>query len=220
MATESLLHHAHSEAHVKEKKPTEDALLEFIKRKGIIRVRDLREHGFHPETLRRLHRDGRLIRRSRGMYTHPDTAPTEHQTLIEVFKRVPHGVACLLTALRFHDIGTQNPREVWIALERGTRKPKMEYPRLRVVRFSGPAMTEGIEHHKLGGVSVRVYNVAKTVADCFRFRNKIGLDIAIEALSDSLRRGRCSVDDIWRYAKIRRVTNTIQPYLTAIMSRP
>lgn len=207
-------------ARMEKKKPREHVLLEFIRREGIIRVRDLKEHGFHPETLRRLHREGHVIRVSRGMYKHPDTAPTEHQTLIEVFKRVPHGVACLLTALQFHEIGTQNPRDVWIALKQGARKPKMEYPRIRVVRFSGPAMTEGIEHRKLSGVTVRVYNVAKTVADCFRFRNKIGLDVAVEALSDSLRSGRCSADDIWRYAKIRRVTNVIQPYLTAITSRP
>ena len=140
--------------------------------------------------LLRLHRQGRLDRSGRGIYTLPDAMIKEHHSYAEVAKRVPEAVICLLSALAFHEITTQSPASVWIALRQGARKAALTSPSLRVIRLSGPSLTEGIENHQVEGVTVRVYLAAKTVADCFTFRNKIGLDVAIEALKDSLRQKR------------------------------
>ena len=201
---------------MKKKETTRDAVLSLVREAGILRVRDLIERGIHPEYLRRLCREQLLTRVGRGLYVLPESKPSAHQTLAEVFKRIPHGVACLLTALRFHDIGTQNPREVWVAIDRRAARPRITHPPLRIARFSGESLTEGIEQHKIGGVMIKIYNPAKTVADCFKYRNKIGLDVAEEALRDCLRQRKCVVDDLWRYAKICRVTNVIKPYLEAM----
>jgi predicted transcriptional regulator of viral defense system len=133
-----------------------------------------------------------------------------------VAKRVPEAVICLLSALTFHQITTQNPASVWIALGKGARTPALASPSVRIVRVSGPSLTEGIENHRVEGVSVRVYSAAKTVADCFKFRNKIGLDVAIEALKDSLRQRKANVNEIYRYAKVCRVSNVIRPYMEAL----
>jgi len=150
------------------------------------------------------------------MYTLPDAAITERHSYAEVAKRVPEAVLCLLSALAFHEITTQNPASVWIALRQGARTPALNSPSLRVVRLSGPSLTEGVEDHRIEGVPIRVYSVAKTVADCFKFRNKIGLDVAIEALKDSLRQKKANINGIHRYAKICRVSNVIRPYLEAL----
>lgn len=144
---------------------------------------------------------------------HPLTA--EH-TLAHVAKRVPAGVFCLLTALRFHGLTTQSPHELWIALPEQARKPHLDYPRLRVARFSGAALAEGIETHHIEGVEVRIYSAAKTVADCFRYRNKIGVDVAVEALRDLSRHHRGSATDLGRFARMCRVSRIMQPYLDAI----
>ena len=166
--------------------------------------------------LYRLVRDGLVERQTRGIYVagrHPITA--EH-TLAQVAKQVPGGVICLLTALRFHNLTTQNPAEVWIALPEKARKPRLDYPRLRVARFSGAALTEGIETRRVEGVEVRVYSAAKTVADCFKYRNKVGIDVAVEALRDFSRRHRGGATALARFARICRVTRVMQPYLDAI----
>jgi predicted transcriptional regulator of viral defense system len=139
----------------------------------------------------------------------------EH-TLAHVAKRVPSGVFCLLTALRFHGLSTQSPAEVWIALPEKSRKPRLDYPQLRVARFSGPALTEGIETHRLEGVDIRVYSAAKTVADCFKYRNKVGVDVAVEALREFSRTYRGRATELARFARICRVTRVMQPYLDAI----
>lgn len=144
---------------------------------------------------------------------HPLTAA---HTLAQVGKRVPASVFCLLTALRFHDLTTQNPAEVWIALPEKARRPRLDYPRLRVARFSGASLTEGIEAHHVEGVEIRVYSAAKTVADCFKFRNKLGVDVAVEALRDFSRRRRGGATELARFARICRVTRVMQPYLDAI----
>jgi predicted transcriptional regulator of viral defense system len=181
-----------------------------------VRAVELEAHGIPWGQIYRLLRKGLVERRARGIYVarrHPITA--EH-TLAQVAKRVPAGVFCLLTALRFHELTTQAPAEVWIALAEKARKPKLDYPRLRVARFSGPALTEGIETHRLEGVEVRVYSAAKTVADCFKYRNKIGIDVAVEALRDFSRRHRGGATELARYARICRVTRVMQPYLDAI----
>ncbi len=187
-----------------------------MRRLGIVRPVDLEERGVPRRHLYRLLRQGLVERQSRGVYVarkHPLTA--EH-ALAQVGKRVPAGVFCLLTALRFHDLTTQNPADVWIALPEKARKPHLEYPRLRVARFSGAALAQGIETHRVEGVDIRVYSAAKTVADCFKFRNKVGIDVAVEALRDFSRHHRGGATDLARFARICRVTRVMQPYLDAI----
>jgi predicted transcriptional regulator of viral defense system len=133
-----------------------------------------------------------------------------------VAKRVPEAIICLLSALAFHEITTQNPPAIWIALRKGARRPALTSPSLQIVRLSGPSLTEGTENHQVEGVPIRVYSAAKTVADCFKFRNKIGLDVAIEALKDCLRQKKANVNEIHRYAIICRVSNVIRPYMEAL----
>lgn len=194
----------------------ESQVLQVVRRLGIVRAAELEAHGIPRGQLYRLVRKGLVERHARGTYVaskHPLTA--EH-TLAQVAKRVPGGVFCLLTALRFHELTTQAPAEVWIALPEKARKPKVDYPRLRVARFSGPALTEGIETHRLEGVEVRVYSAAKTVADCFKYRNKVGVDVAVEALRDFSRRHRGGATELARHARICRVSRVMQPYLDAI----
>jgi predicted transcriptional regulator of viral defense system len=194
----------------------QDRVLALAKRKGILRVKDLQEAGIHPEYLRRLCEKGTLIRIGRGLYMPADAQLSANTGLAQASRRVPRGVVCLLSALRFHEIGTANPFEVWIALDQDVRRPQVAYPPLRVVRFSGKALTEGVERHRIGSVPVRIYNPAKTVADCFKFRNKIGLDVAIDALRDCLRTKKCTYEALWYYAKTCRVTEVMRPYLEAI----
>ena len=191
-------------------------IMHYIREHGMVRPRDIEAIGLPREYLIRLHRQGKLNRSGRGIYTVPDANVTERHSYAEVAKRVPEAVICLLSALAFHEITTQSPPSVWIALRKGARKPMLPSPSLRIVRLSGPSLTEGIENHQVEGVPVRVYSPAKTVADCFKFRNKIGLDIAIEALKDCLRQKKASVNDIYRYAKICRVSNVIRPYMEAL----
>lgn len=190
-------------------------VLTLARKKGVLRVRDLREAHIHPEYLRRLLRDGAILRISRGLYIRADADFSEHHGLALVARWIPHAVVCLLSALRFHNLGTQLPREIWIALGRGTAQPRLAYPPLKVVRFSGPALTEGIETRVIDGVLVCIYSAAKTVIDCFRFRNRIGLDVFLEALRDGLREGKFTSDELWHYAQVCRVSKVIRPYLEA-----
>lgn len=194
---------------------TAEKVLSLARRMGVLRVRDLTSRGIHPEYLRRLHEKGLLTRTGRGLYVVTDADISVHHGLAQAAKRVPHGVICLLSALQFHELGTQSPFEVWMALDRRAARPRIDYPPLHIVRFSGPALTEGVEDHVLEGVQARIYNAAKTVADCFKYRNKIGLDVALEALRDCREQKKCSNDDLWRYAKICRVSNVMRPYLEA-----
>ena len=191
-------------------------IMQYIGKHGMVRPRDIEAIGLPREYLIRLHRLGKLNRSGRGIYTVPDANVTERHSYAEVAKRVPEAVVCLLSALAFHEITTQSPPSVWIALRKGARKPVLPSPSLRIVRLSGPSLTEGIDNHQVEGVPVRVYSAAKTVADCFKFRNKIGLDVAIEALKDSLRQKRAGINEIYRYAKICRVSNVIRPYMEAL----
>jgi predicted transcriptional regulator of viral defense system len=190
--------------------------MQYVHQHGIVRPRDIEAIGIPREYLLRLYRQGKLSRTGRGIYTLPDAAVTERHTYAEVAKRVPEAVLCLLSALAFHEITTQSPASVWIALGKGARNPAIVSPSLRVVRLTEPSLSEGIEKQSVEGVTVRVYSIAKTVADCFKFRNKIGLDIAIEALKDCLRQKKATVNEIYRYAKICRVSNVIRPYMEAL----
>ena len=188
-------------------------ILALAKRQPLVRPRDVEARGIARESLLRLYRQGLLVRQARGVYALPDSPVTEHHSLAIAAKRTPGGVICLLSALRFHGLTTQDPHEVWMAIDFKAHKPSAASPALRVVRFSGPALLEGIEHHTLEGVRVPVYAAAKTVADCFKYRNKIGVDVAIEALRDALRSRKTTVDQIHRFARVCRVANVIRPYL-------
>ena len=191
-------------------------ILNLAKRYGIIQVRDLRKKGIHPEYLRRLYKNGQLIKIARGQYSLPDTKISEHHSLVVVAKAVPNAVFCLVTALRFHNIGTQAPYKVWIAIERRSAEPRINNPKIRVFRFSGGAYSEGISKYVIEGVNIKVYNPSKTISDCFKYRNKIGLDVAIEALRDGWEQKKFTVNELWKYAKICRVTNIMRPYIESL----
>jgi predicted transcriptional regulator of viral defense system len=188
----------------------------LIEMAGLIRPKELEAQGVSRVQLARLVREGLVVRQGRGIYTAARHAPTPRHALARVAKRVPQGVVCLLTALRFHGLTTQSPAEVWIALPEKARRPRLDYPRLRVARFSGAALTEGIEEHRAEGVPLRVYSPAKTVADCFKYRNKVGIDVAVEALRDFSRQHRGRSSELARFARICRVSRVMQPYLDAI----
>jgi predicted transcriptional regulator of viral defense system len=195
---------------------TNTQVLRRIRRAGVVRPRDLETLGVTRVRLARLTAAGKVVRLGRGLYTVPDAALTEHHSLAAATKRVPRGVVCLLSALRYHDISMQAPFEVWMAIGEKAWRPSGRIPPVRIVRFSGRAFSAGIEEHTIDGVRVRIYGPAKTVADCFKYRNKIGLDVAIEALRDALRGRRCTVDELWKYAEICRVASVIRPYLESL----
>jgi predicted transcriptional regulator of viral defense system len=197
---------------IKDREPA----IEIIRRMGIVRPADLEIFGITRARLYSLVQKGLVERRGRGIYVARNHALTAEHVLAQAAKLVPSGVLCMLTALRFHGLTTQSPAEVWIALQEKARKPRLDYPRLRIVRFSGAALTEGIEAHSVEGVNIRVYSAAKTVADCFKFRNKIGIDVAVEALRDFSRMHRGGATELARFARICRVTRVMQPYLDAI----
>ena len=193
-----------------------DRVLKLVQRMGVVRPKDLASHGIAPVYLRRMCASGLLTQAARGLYTAAGHEPTAHHTMVGVSKRVPNGIICLLTALRFHGIGTQNPADVWLAVDRKAQRPSVAGLPVRVVRFSGAALREGVDEHIIEGVKVRVTNPAKTVADCFNYRNKTGLDVALEALRESWRSRKAKADDLWRYAKVCRVSNVMRPYLESL----
>ncbi len=194
----------------------EQKVVEAVRKSGILRPRDLDKHNIPRVYLQRLTDRGILERVAWGLYRLPGSDVSEHHTLAEVGKKNPKSVICLLSALSFHELTTQNPFQVWIALDPKARMPRTATARLRVVRFSGAALREGVETHTIEGVKVRVYSIPKTVADCFKYRNKIGLDVAIEALRDSIRKRRCTRDDIRRYARVCRVAAVMRPYMESL----
>ena len=191
-------------------------LLQLAQQKGMLRPSDLAELGIPRVYLTRLTASGKLARAGRGLYRLAEASISENESLTIVAARAPHAVFCLLTALQFHSLTTQLPRQVWIALPQGSHAPRMDYPPVKLIQYTGDAFTQGIETHRIDQVDVRVYSAAKTVADCFKHRNKIGLDVALEALKDARSQKKASADDLWRYAKICRVTNVMRPYLEAI----
>lgn len=193
-----------------------DKVLELVRRAGVLRPRDLVPYDIPRTYLSRLCATGKLQRIGRGLYVLPESGATEHHSLAEACKRVPKGVVCLLSALRFHDLTTQAPFEVWLAIGAKAWRPHLEYPPVRIVHFSQAALQAGVEEHPTEGVTVHVYSPAKTVADCFKYRNKIGLDVALEALRECWRARRCSMDDLWHYANICRVRNVMRPYLESL----
>jgi predicted transcriptional regulator of viral defense system len=191
-------------------------ILTLASEHGLIRPRDLAPLGLPRVALTRLVRQGLLTRVGRGLYAHPDRTVSEHASLAEVARKHPQAIVCLLSALRVHNLTTQSPFEVWLAIPNKARAPKLAYPPLRIVRFSGAALTEGIEDHQIDGVTVRVTSVERTVADCFKFRNKIGVDVAMEALREAWMGKRVHMDELWRCATLCRVANVMRPYMESL----
>lgn len=194
----------------------ENAVLALAERRPLLHSRDLTAQALPTVVLSRLVAAGKLERVARGVYSLPERALSEHRSLAEVALRAPRGVVCLLSALRVHGIGTQAPFEVWLAIPPHTPTPRLEQPTLRVVRMSGPALTEGVEPIDIDGVRVPVFNANKTVADCFKYRNKIGVDVALEALRDGWAQRKLTMDALWHYAAVNRVANVMRPYLESV----
>jgi predicted transcriptional regulator of viral defense system len=194
----------------------EEQITKRIRKMGVVRSRELEAIGVSREYLRKLVERSILRRVGRGLYSLPDFELSVDHSLAEAAKRVPQGVICLLSALRFHKLTTQSPFEVWMALPSRSWKPGGSGVSLRIVHFSEPAYNSGIEKHIIDGVPVKVYGPAKTVADCFKFRNKIGLDIALEALREGWRDRLFNMDELWKQGKICRVANVMRPYLEAL----
>jgi predicted transcriptional regulator of viral defense system len=188
-----------------------------ISASGLARTRSLEKAGLSRVAVARMANSGELQRITRGVYAPPNFAPTEHHGLATAAARVPHGVICLLSALQFHGIGTQAPFEVWIAIDRKARKPTIDAPPLRVVRFSKRILKEGVERHVLEGVDVKITSAARTVADCFKYRNKIGLYVALEALRDCWRQKKATMDELHRAARVCRMANVMRPYLESLV---
>lgn len=196
----------------------EKQALEVIRRLGIARPRDLEQRGIPRSRLYRLLAKGLVERQARGLYTASDHEPTAEHALAQVARRVPGAVVCLLSALRFHELTTQLPNQVWVALSEKARRPRLDYPPLRVVRFSGRALTEGVNTHRIEGVEVRITSPEKTIADCFKYRHKIGLDVALEALREAWRERRITIDEIDRFARICRVERVMRPYIEVLIT--
>ena len=195
--------------------PSKSAL-ELLHAKGMVRAHELASIGVTGETLQQLLRTGLLVRISRGLYAAPDRSLNEHDQLAQLAIKHPKMVFCLLTALGIHGLTTQAPHEVWVAISPNARAPKVSYPPLRIVRLSDPdvqVVTISLD----GVVRIPVTSVAKTVADCFKFRNKIGLDIALEALRDAWRQKKVTMDELWESAQLCRVTNVMRPYLESLV---
>jgi len=193
-------------------------LLELLSRDALLRARDAAAEGVHPETLNRMARAGILERVGPGRYRLAAPAnATENHDMVLASRAVPTAIVCLLSALRFHNIGTQLPHQVWLAVPRGTRVPRLSHPPVHVTRISRSLFEQGVENHRLEGHVVRIYGLPRTIADCFRFRNTVGLDVALEALQEAWRSRRLNLDELHRVAKLLRVNRVMQPYLETIV---
>ena len=191
-------------------------LKKLAQSKALLRPNDAVALGYSRLYLSQLAAKGVIRKVSRGLYALPERKESEFSSLAEIASKHPQTLVCLLTALSFHGLTTQAPFEVWIAIGNKARAPQMSYPPLHIARFSGTALTEGVEVHNIEGVPVKITNVAKTVADCFKYRNKIGLDVALEALKEAWQAKRVSMDELWQYGQVCRVQNVMRPYLEGL----
>lgn len=190
-------------------------ILELARAKGMIRAEDVEEAGISRNYLYRMHKEGLLEKSAVGLYTLPEAPITENSSLAVVAKRLPQAVVCLISALSYHGITTQIPHEIWLTIPRGSWRPDVEYPPLNLTYVSGPAYSFGIQEHAINGVAVKIYSPAKTVADCFKFRNKVGLDVAIEALREAWRSRKVTMDELVEASAIDRVSKIMRPYMEA-----
>jgi predicted transcriptional regulator of viral defense system len=193
-----------------------NVIIEKIKENGFLRSKDIVSLGISREYIRKLLDKGLIVKVRRGLYSSPEAEISSDHSLAEAAKIIPHGIVCLLSALSFHDLTTQNPWEVWMMIEKKWNPIYQDFPMRIVHCYTSKAFLEGIEEHTIEGVKVKIYSPAKTIVDCFKFRNKIGIDIAIEALKDSLRKRICRIEEIAGYARICRASNVIRPYLEAV----
>lgn len=191
-------------------------LQQLLARGGTMRSQELERAGVTRSEISRMVAAGKVVRVARGLYSAAGYQGSEHSALVAVAKRVPRTLFCLLTALRFHGLTSQAPFEVWIAIGNKARAPRLDYPPIRAVRFTAESLAAGVETHRLENTAIRVTSPAKTVADCFKFRNKIGIDVALEALREVHRTRNASTDDLWRHARLNRVANVMRPYLEAV----
>jgi predicted transcriptional regulator of viral defense system len=198
------------------RKSKTEKLRRLASKRPALRAKDASEIGVPRTYLPRLAHRGHLEKIARGLYSSRDFPATEHASLIEAAYQAPKGILCLLSALRFHNLTTQSPREVWMAIGHKAWAPRISSPPVRLVRMSGLALHFGVKEHTVSGATLRIFSPAKTVADCFKFRNKIGLDVAIEALKESRRLKKASMDELWAAAKICRVANVMRPYLESL----
>ncbi|MDH0865942.1 type IV toxin-antitoxin system AbiEi family antitoxin domain-containing protein [Mitsuaria sp. GD03876] len=196
----------------------EEAVLALARRRSLLRAREVVEEGIPSMVLSRMVRADKLERVSHGLYALPDRDHSEHVSLAEVCARVPNAVVCLMSALRFHEIGSQQPFEVWIALPSNAPTPRIAAPSIRITRMSEKAFAEGVVAHDIDGVNVPVFSVAKTIADCFKFRSKVGLDVGIEALKDGWMQKAFTADDLWHCALVDRVGNVMRPYMESLIA--
>jgi predicted transcriptional regulator of viral defense system len=193
--------------------PATSQILSLAQTHGLLRSRDVSAAGASRVLLAHMVKQGQLVRLGRGLYALPDRAASEHASLAEIAAKSTQGVVCLISALRYHNLTTQQSPDVWLAIPHKAHAPRLTYPRLRIIRMSGAAMTAGIESESINNVPVRVFCIAKTVADCFKFRSKVGLDVALEALREAWQAQRVTMDALWQYAQICRVANVMRPYL-------
>ena len=199
-------------------KTQEQPFQQLLMQKALIRPKDAVSGGYSRMYLAQLAKRGELRKIGRGLYASPLRKESEESGLAEIATKHPRAVICLLSALSVHGLTTQAPHEVWLAVGSKERAPKMDYPPIRVVRFGGDTLTEGSEVKLIEGIPVQITNIPKTIADCFKFRNKIGLDVALEALKEAWRDKRVSMDDLWRYAQLCRVQNVMRPYLESLVT--
>ena len=192
--------------------------LDLLESRGMLRSKDFAAEGVGPETLARLVREEAVVRPARGLYQLADARVEAAHSLAEAAILVPKGIICLISALQYHELTLQMPAAVWMAIERTAWRPKIDYPRIRFVRFPGPALKDGVERHLIDGVAVPITNPARSIVDCFRYRGKVGLDVAMEGLREGLRRGRCTPDELWRHARTARVWSVMRPYVEAMVS--
>lgn len=190
--------------------------IERLQAGGLVRLRDLVAEGVSSETMARLVRDGVAVRQARGVYQAADAEHDARHMLAEAAALAPKAVICLASALQFHELTLQRPSAVWMAIDRTGWKPTANYPPMRFVRYSRPLLSEGVERHQIEGVQVAVFEAAKSVVDCFRYRNKLGLDLALEGLREGLSRRLVTVDQLTRYAGHARVWSVMRPYVEAM----
>ncbi|NOZ55521.1 MAG: transcriptional regulator [Calditrichaeota bacterium] len=194
-----------------------EQLIRYVREHGLVRPRELAAIDIPRSVLKRLVDRGRLVRRMRGIYSVPDYDPTENTDLASVASRAPKAIICLLSALRFHELTTQNPFQVWIMIDRAGHRPVIDHPPIRVVYASGRALTEGVGGYTVEGIDLRVTSPGKTVTDCFRYRRLVGTDVAIEALRDCWRQRKATMDEFYHYAKIDRVASFMRPYMESLV---
>jgi predicted transcriptional regulator of viral defense system len=198
--------------------PQKTRALDLLQAKGMLRLKDFVAADIEPETLARLVRGGQVVRPARGLYQLPDVSIDANHVLAEAAALVPKGIVCLISALQFHALTLQMPSAVWMAIERTAWKPSISYPQIRFVRFSGWAMTEGVERYSIQSHQVPITDPARTIVDCFRYRNKIGIDVAMEGLREGIRQRKCTPDQLWQYAKKAHVWTVMRPYVETVVA--